>query len=224
VTVVHFPSRAQTERGQLAQVGQPIDATLTIGRFRFLASASSSLSSAIAVSLLRDDVWLSSLPIEVTFRVGIRTFPATFHPGNFNIPSAVDVAIMQRPALITSPLPHLKCTQPFWAACANASTNRTQLYRSGTTRITPPVAIDLHAACCGASTNRRRARTSPFPCLRQLLRARDCDVDLSVMPHETVRHYVEEMPTRVGDFCRQRPCANLLPAPLKHCELFLLLP
>jgi hypothetical protein len=44
------------------------------------------------------------------------------------------------------------------------------------------------------------------------------------MPHETVRHHVEEMPAPVGDFRRQRSCANLLPAPLKHSELFLLLP
>jgi hypothetical protein len=44
------------------------------------------------------------------------------------------------------------------------------------------------------------------------------------MPHESVRHRVEEMPTPVGDFPRQHPCANRLPAPLQHAELFVLLP
>jgi hypothetical protein len=44
------------------------------------------------------------------------------------------------------------------------------------------------------------------------------------MPHETVRHHAEEMPTPVGDFRRQHSCADRLPAPLKHAELFLLLP
>jgi hypothetical protein len=34
------------------------------------------------------------------------------------------------------------------------------------------------------------------------------------MPHETVRHHVEEMPTTVSDFRRLCPCANLLGAPL----------
>jgi hypothetical protein len=60
-----------------------------------------------------------------------------------------------------------------------------------------------------ASTGRRRARSSPFPCLRELVRAHPCDGDLCVMPHETARHHVEEMPTPVGDF---RACAPREPS------------
>jgi hypothetical protein len=135
---------------------------------------------------------------------------ATFHPGNFDIPSTVDVAIMRRPALITSPLPHSKRTRPFGLlAGMHPQTehfgNCTARQRRASHRLSQSTCT---TACCGASTSRRRARTSPFPCLR--------------MPHGTVRRHVEETPTPVGDF--RHGCANLLPAPLKHSELFLLLP
>jgi hypothetical protein len=88
-----------------------------------------------------------------------------------------------------------------------------ELYRSGTTRFTPPVAIDLYdsmlrsidqpASCTDFAIQllakwKQAEMTSPVRrCLRQLLRAHVCDVDLHVMPHETVRHHVEET-TPVG--------------------------
>jgi hypothetical protein len=99
-----------------------------------------------------------------------------FHPGNFDVPSTVDVAIVQRPAPVTSPPPHL----------------------------TPPVAIDLYDSVL-RSIDRPASCADFAMCLRQLLAAHICDVDLFVMPHGTVRHHVEEMPTPVGDFRRQRP-------------------
>jgi hypothetical protein len=104
---------------------------------------------------------------------------------------------MQRPAFITSPLPHLKRTRPFRAAGGNALTNRARLG-------TLPLGNDAHHTACRYRLARRHvAEHRPagvvhafrHPCLCQLLRAHICDVDLPVMPHETVRHHAEEMPT-----------------------------
>jgi hypothetical protein len=54
--------------------------------------------------------------------------------------------------------------------------------------------------------------------------SRNAHETVSRNAHETVRHHVEQMPTPVGDFRRQRPGANLLRVALKHSELFLFLP
>jgi len=43
----------------------------------------------------------------------------TFHPGNQDVPSSIDVTIMDRSALVTPPLPYSKRAQPFRAACGD---------------------------------------------------------------------------------------------------------
>jgi hypothetical protein len=110
---------------------------------------------------------------------------------------------MQRPALVTSTLPHLKRTQPFRAASQTEHT--WELYRSRTTRITPPVAIDLYDRVLRSIDQPASCTDFAIPCLRQLLRAHICDVDLPVMPHETVRHHLQEMPTSSRMLRRTRP-------------------
>jgi hypothetical protein len=74
------------------------------------------------------------------------------------------------------------------------------LYRSRTTRISPPVAIDLYdsvlriidqlASCTDFAIPASSPASSGSRLRRRSLR----------MPHETVRHHVEEMPRPVGDF------------------------
>jgi hypothetical protein len=144
----------------------------------------------------------------------------TLRPGNFDIPSTVDVAILQRPARITSRLPHFKRTQPFRAAGGNAPTNRARL---GTVAL----GNDGHHAACRNRLVRplrsieRRARTSPSVSWPGSSRSR--------LRRRSPRNAARDRATprggnAVGDFRRQCPCANRLPAPLKHAELFLLLP
>jgi hypothetical protein len=72
---------------------------------------------------------------------GISPSGGRYSTPHFDIPSTVDVATMQRPALIASPLPHLKRTRPFRAACGNALTNRARL-------ITLPLGNDAHHTAC----------------------------------------------------------------------------
>jgi hypothetical protein len=113
------------------------------------------------------------------------------------------------------PVPRLERTQPFRAACGNAPPKRARLGPV-------PLGNDAHHT---AGRNRlvRQQVGEHRPagvvhglrhvCLRQLLRAHICEVDLRAMRTKPRDITWEEMPTPVGDFRRTRPCANLLPAP-----------
>jgi hypothetical protein len=126
---------------------------------------------------------------------------------------------MQGHAFLTSPLPHLKRTQPFRAAGGNAPPQTEhvwELYCPGTTRVKPPAAIDLYDSALRSIDQ----PASDFAIPVSSPASSASRLDLPVMPHETVRHHGEEMPPPVGDFRRQRPCANLLPAPLNTPSCF----
>jgi hypothetical protein len=67
--------------------------------------------------LLRTNVFPTPKGGDFPYRV------ATLHPSNFDIRSAVDITIMQRHALTTSPLLTKKRTEPFRAGCKNPPAN-----------------------------------------------------------------------------------------------------
>jgi hypothetical protein len=75
---------------------------------------------------------------------------ATFHPGNFDIPSPV-MRHHATSALVTSPLPHFKSApNPFGllAGMRLQAEHVWELHRLGTTCITPPVAQDIRQRHC----------------------------------------------------------------------------
>src|SRR5262245_33356801 len=68
----------------------------------------------------------------------------TFHPGNQDVPSSIDVTILDRSALVAPPLPYSKRAQPFRAACGDHPAGRARLGTVSFGNHAHHAAIDLY--------------------------------------------------------------------------------
>ena len=150
----------------------------------------------------------------------------TFRPDTQDISGRIDVPVVGLAAIRANPVSYSKRTQPFRAASGYTPASRARL---GTVTL----GYDAHhAACRNRLIRQHAAKHRPagvvngfcHPCPGQFSRAYVSNVNLPVMPHEPVRHDVEEMLSPIGNLCRQRPGADLLTPPLKYAELLVFLP